>query len=67
MHVPTLVLWGERDTALLPALLDGLERVAPQLRIVRLPDATHWLVHEQPERVVREMAAFIDEVADGNT
>ncbi len=64
VRVPTLVLWGERDTALLPVLLDGLERLVPQLRIVRLPEATHWLVHEQPERVAREIVAFVDDVAD---
>lgn len=64
VRVPTLVLWGERDTALLPVLLDGLERLVPQLRIVRLPDASHWLVHEQPERVAGEVAAFVDDVAD---
>ncbi|HEY0878686.1 MAG TPA: alpha/beta fold hydrolase [Zeimonas sp.] len=65
VHVPTLVLWGERDTALLPSLLDGLDRVVPALRVVRLPQATHWLVHEAPERVVREIRAFVDDVADG--
>ena len=51
VHVPTTVLWGERDPALLPVLLDGLERWVPQLDIVRVPDATHWIVHEQPARV----------------
>jgi predicted GNAT family N-acyltransferase len=65
VQVPTLVVWGERDRALLPSLLDGLDRVVPQLRIVRLPEATHWLVHEAPERIVREISAFVDDVADG--
>ncbi len=48
VRVPTTVLWGERDVALLPGLLDGLERWVPELRVQRLPDASHWLVHEQP-------------------
>ena len=52
VQVPTHVLWGERDLALLPALLDGLERWVPALTIERLPEASHWLVHEQPGRVV---------------
>jgi pimeloyl-ACP methyl ester carboxylesterase len=59
VRVPTLVIWGERDTALLPVLLDGLDALVPDLRIVRLPEATHWLAHEQPERVVAEIRAFL--------
>lgn len=51
VHVPTTVLWGERDQALLPALLDGLERWVPDLEVIRVPDASHWIVHEQPARV----------------
>lgn len=52
VHVPTTVLWGEADHALLPALVDGLEAYVPDLRLQRVPGATHWLVHEQPALVV---------------
>ena len=52
VQVPTTVLWGERDAALLPGLLDGLERWVPQLQVQRLADAGHWIVHERPECVV---------------
>jgi pimeloyl-ACP methyl ester carboxylesterase len=44
-------------------LLEGLERLVPDLRVVRLPAATHWLVHEQPQRVIREIAEFVDDAA----
>jgi len=59
----TLVIWGDEDTALRPVLLDGLDRLVRDLRIVRLADATHWLVHEQPDRVVREISGFVDDAA----
>lgn len=59
VRVPTLVIWGDGDTALLPVLLDGLDALVPDLRIVRLPDATHWLVHEQPDRIVAEIRGFV--------
>lgn len=59
VRVPTTVLWGERDRALLPGLLDGLERWVPQLRVVRVPDASHWLVHEQPALVTEQILAAI--------
>lgn len=51
VHVPTTVLWGERDEALLPGLLEGLERWVPALQVERVPEASHWIVHEQPRRV----------------
>ncbi|MDN4588932.1 alpha/beta hydrolase [Xenophilus aerolatus] len=57
--VPTLVLWAMDDAALLPGLLDGLDAYVPQLEIKRVPGATHWIIHEQPEGVARDIAAFI--------
>ncbi len=59
VRVPTLVIWGERDTALLPGNLDGLERVVPTLTIRRLPDATHWVVREKPADVNRLIREFL--------
>jgi pimeloyl-ACP methyl ester carboxylesterase len=54
---PTLVLWGERDAALGPHLLDGLESHASDLRVHRLPQASHWVQQECPDEV---NAALID-------
>jgi len=59
VRVPTLVLWGERDTALLTGLLDGLGECVPDLKLVRVADASHWIVHEKPELVCREIEAFV--------
>jgi pimeloyl-ACP methyl ester carboxylesterase len=59
VRVPTTVLWGERDSALLPGLLRGLETYVPDLRLVRVPDATHWIVHEQPARVAAEIERLL--------
>jgi pimeloyl-ACP methyl ester carboxylesterase len=55
VRVPTTVLWGERDLALLPGLLDDLERWVPQMRLVRVPEASHWIVHELPTLVTEEI------------
>ncbi len=59
VKVPTTVLWAEQDRALLPGLLDGLEAFVPDLRIVRFAQATHWVVHEEPQRVAEEIAAAL--------
>lgn len=41
VRVPTLVIWGMRDEALLPGSLQGLEAYVENLRTVRLADAGH--------------------------
>ena len=59
VRVPTTLLWGERDKALLPSLLDGLERWVPQLDLRRVPSASHWIVHEQPGLVADCVAELL--------
>jgi len=58
-HVPTLVVWAEDDTALPVALLDGLEAYVPNLRVVRVPGATHWIVHERPTLVAAQIESAL--------
>ena len=53
--MPTLVIWAERDIALPPHLLEGLETYVPNLRVVRVADATHWIVHERPDLIGDEI------------
>jgi pimeloyl-ACP methyl ester carboxylesterase len=54
-RAPTLVVWAEDDIALPVALLDRLEDYVADLRIVRVPGATHWIVHERPALVIAEI------------
>ena len=61
VRVPTLVLWGERDTALLTGCIEGLDECVPALKVVRAPDASHWIVHEKPELVCSEIENFVGE------
>ena len=51
---PTLVVWGTRDTALLPVQLDGLEQLVPDLTVVRV-DAGHFVPWENPSAVIAAM------------
>jgi pimeloyl-ACP methyl ester carboxylesterase len=59
VRVPTLVIWGERDTALLTGNLNGLDKYVPKLTIKRIPDGSHWVIHEQPALVNRYIREFI--------
>ena len=59
IDVPTLLLWAQDDVALLPCLTEGLDAHIPDLKLVPIEQATHWVVHEQPERVITEIAGFL--------
>ena len=64
VRVPTLVIWGERDRALLSSLLDGLDELVPDLKVVRVPDAGHWVMRQLPDLVNSEIAAFLGTPSD---
>ncbi len=59
VKVPTLVIWGEKDTALLTGNLEGLDKFVPNLLIKRIPDGTHWVIHEQPALINEYIREFI--------
>ena len=59
VKVPTLVIWGEQDQALLTGNLDGLEEYLEELTVKRIPDGTHWVIHEQPELINTVIRDFI--------
>ncbi|HTV53500.1 MAG TPA: alpha/beta hydrolase [Terriglobia bacterium] len=59
IKVPTLVIWGEKDTALLTGNLDGLDQFVPDLTIKRIPEGSHWVIHEKPAEVDDYTREFI--------
>ncbi len=58
VRMPHLVIWGVEDLALRPICRHGLGDFAPQLRVIDVENADHWIVHQQPDRVVAEIRAF---------
>ena len=60
IRVPTKVIWGESDMALPKSLLDGLESVVPDVDLTRIPEGSHWVVHEQPARINQLIREFIE-------
>lgn len=59
VNVPTLVIWGEKDQALVKENLDGLEEYVPDLTVRRIADGTHWVIHEQPSLVAAHIREFL--------
>lgn len=60
VNVPTLVIWGEKDKWLLTGNLEGLEKYVPDLTIKRIPDGSHWVIHEKPGLVNSYIREFIE-------
>jgi pimeloyl-ACP methyl ester carboxylesterase len=58
--VPTLVIWGEKDRWLLTGNLEGLEKYVPNLIIKRIPDGSHWVIHEKPGLVNSYIREFME-------
>ncbi len=59
IKLPTLVIWAMQDSALPPSLVDGLDAYVADLTIRKVPDATHWIVHEQPALVISMLSEFL--------
>jgi len=59
IKVPTLVIWGEQDRALLTGNLEGLGEYVSDLTIRRVADGSHWVTHEQPDLINSLIREFI--------
>lgn len=60
--VPTLVIWGQKDHALVSDNLNNMRDFVPDLKLITLENVTHWVTHEAPELVSNEILEFIDEI-----
>jgi epoxide hydrolase 4 len=59
IDVPVLVIWGERDSYLGSELAQPNPKWVPNVRVERLPQATHWVQHDAPERVNELLIEFL--------
>ena len=59
--VPTLMLWGEVDTALGKELTYGTDRYVTNLTLRYLPNVSHWVQQEAPETVNGMIEAWLQE------
>jgi epoxide hydrolase 4 len=58
VRVPTRILWGERDRFLMSEMARESLRYCTNAELVFFPDATHWLQHEEPEKVSQLLVEF---------
>jgi pimeloyl-ACP methyl ester carboxylesterase len=58
VHVPTRILWGERDMFLLSEMAKESLRYCDNAELFTFAGASHWLQHEAPARVSELMIDF---------
>jgi epoxide hydrolase 4 len=58
VHVPTRILWGERDAFLLPDMAHDSLRYCDSAELYTFASASHWLQHEEPARVSELLIDF---------
>lgn len=61
INVPTLILWGEDDSFQLVRYGERLADDVPNARLVRIADARHFVMFDQPDEVTRRLRSFLDE------
>ena len=58
--MPTLLVWGMQDGALgFHDLVPGTEHEAPNLKVVRVEDAGHFVQSDRPDQVNRALVDFL--------
>jgi pimeloyl-ACP methyl ester carboxylesterase len=49
--VPVRIVWGDEDAALDRGLAERAAALCDHAEVVHVPECTHWLAHEDPQRV----------------
>ena len=61
--VPTLVIWGMQDTAILSGHLSGLEKWVPNLSVKLYPNDDHWIMMAKGRQLAQDMRRYIEDAA----
>lgn len=59
LHMPTLFLYGDRDVAIKPPMLRGIEDHADDYRLEVLPGLSHFCIEQAPEVVAPKIVDFV--------
>ena len=62
---PTLVVWGDRDVALQPALAEASAALCDQAEVGHVEGAGHFVQHEEAAKVNALLVAFLRQGASG--
>jgi len=61
IKMPTLVIWGMKDSAILVGHLSGLDKWVTNLHVKLYPDDAHWVMLEKRTQVAQDIRRFIED------
>jgi len=59
VHVPTLIIWGRKDVALSDTMVQPSADLCDDVRLEWFDDATHWVLHDEPQRTSALILDFL--------
>ena len=59
IDIPTLMIWGEQDTALGLELTEGYAPFVADFTLQRLPNVSHWVQQEAPGAVNAHLLTWL--------
>jgi len=65
VRIPSLLIWGARDHFLNRELATSSASLCEDGHLELIEEATHWVQHEEPDRVNRLLLDFLDESKRG--
>ncbi len=58
-NIPTHIIWGMKDWCFTPHCLDRLMEIFPHADVTRLEDVGHYVMEENPDRVIQLVSEFL--------
>jgi pimeloyl-ACP methyl ester carboxylesterase len=58
-NIPTRIIWGMKDWCFTPHCLDLLMEIFPHADVTRLEDVGHYVMEEDPDRVIQLVSEFL--------
>jgi epoxide hydrolase 4 len=62
VDIPSLIIWGDQDRYLGRELAEPDRAWVPNVRVERIPQASHWVQADAPERVNQLMVDFLQPI-----
>ncbi|MBV9904835.1 MAG: alpha/beta hydrolase [Alphaproteobacteria bacterium] len=59
LKMPVQIIWGRQDPYVLPQLAEASVKLCADGHLTFLPDATHWVAHEEPDGVNAMLTDFL--------
>jgi epoxide hydrolase 4 len=59
LKIPTLMIWGENDSALGKELTYGMQDYVNNLTLKYIPNCSHWVQQEQPQLITQYIYEFL--------